>query len=67
MYQFQQSLIKSVAVELLVIRAWEDLGKPHPSVSEESICKTVFSMLRNVAGIKIYWTEYYKPSEFVIP
>ncbi|CAC5399174.1 OAS [Mytilus coruscus] len=61
------SIIKSIAVELLVIRAWEDLGKPHPGVAEEVISKLVFDKLRNFGNIRLSWTNYYIPTEYPMP
>ncbi|XP_052085276.1 2'-5'-oligoadenylate synthase 1A-like [Mytilus californianus] len=61
------TIIKSIAVELLVIGAWEDLGKPHPGVAEEDIAKLVFDKLRNFGDIKLSWTNYYKPTDYSIP
>ena len=59
--------LKSYAAELLVIRAWEDLGKPHPGVTEDKIIKRVFAMLKDIGTIQILWTEYYKPVNFDKP
>ncbi|VDI01832.1 Hypothetical predicted protein [Mytilus galloprovincialis] len=61
------TIIKSIAVELLVIGAWEDLGKPHPGVAEEVISKMVFDKLRNFGDIKLSWTNYYKPTDYQVP
>jgi hypothetical protein len=52
---------------LLVIRAWEDLGKPHPGVTEDKIIKKVFAMLKDIGNIRILWTEYYNPENFDKP
>ena len=59
--------LKSYAVELLVIRAWEDLGKPHPGVTEDKIIKRVFAMLKDIGNIRVLWTEYYNPDNFNKP
>lgn len=60
--------LTSFAAELLVIKAYEDLGKPHPgTVSEERIMELVFQMLKNFRNIKIAWTEFYDPRMFDTP
>jgi len=59
--------LKSYAAELLVIRAWEDLGKPHPSIAEDKIIKRVFAMLKDIGNIRVLWTEYYIPHNFDKP
>ncbi|XP_076103159.1 2'-5'-oligoadenylate synthase 1A-like [Mytilus galloprovincialis] len=61
------TIIKSIAVELLVIGAWEDLGKPHPGIPEEAIAKLVFDKLKNFGDIKLSWTDYYQPADYSVP
>ncbi|XP_071181952.1 2'-5'-oligoadenylate synthase 1-like [Mytilus edulis] len=58
------TIIKSIAVELLVIRSWEDLEKPD-SDSEEKISKKVFEHLRNFGKIRVSWSTYYEPADYL--
>ncbi|CAG2255949.1 unnamed protein product [Mytilus edulis] len=60
----EHTIIKSIAVELLVIRSWEDLEKPD-SDSEEKISKKVFEHLRNFGKIHVSWSTYYKPADYL--
>ena len=62
-----QHILKSYAAELLVIRAWENLGKPDRRVTEDKIIKRVFAMLKDIGTIQILWTEYYNPDNFNKP
>jgi len=59
--------LKSYAAELLVIRAWEHLGKPRRGVTEDEIIKRVFAMLKDIGNIRVLWTEYYNPHNFDKP
>ncbi|CAC5399173.1 OAS [Mytilus coruscus] len=61
------TIIKSIAVELLVIGSWEDLGKPDSDVAEGKISKMVFEKLRNFGNINLSWSNYYEPTDYPIP
>lgn len=64
-FYLQHTIIKSIAVELLVIRSWEDLGKPDSDVEEEKISKKVFENLRNFGKIRVSWSTYYEPAGYL--
>ncbi|CAC5394438.1 OAS [Mytilus coruscus] len=62
----KQHKLKSYGAELLVIKAYEDLGSPS-SVREEDLTIKVFEKLTDLKSLKVSWTKYFDPKNFNVP
>lgn len=63
-----QHVLKSYAAELLVIKAYEEMGSPPVGKMKTlDLMKTVFTKLSDIKNLKVSWDKYYKPSSYSLP
>jgi len=59
----KRRLPTSYVFELLIIRRWEQAGKPE-QFSMKGAFKDVMTQLENFGNINAEWTDYYSRSDF---
>ncbi|XP_063419371.1 2'-5'-oligoadenylate synthase 1A-like [Mytilus trossulus] len=62
----KQHKLKSYGAELLVIKAYEDLGSPS-SIREEDLAINVFGKLTDLRSLKVSWNKYFDPKKYNVP
>ncbi|CAC5393963.1 OAS [Mytilus coruscus] len=64
----RKHVLKSYAAELLVIKAYEEMGKPPTGKMKTlDLMKTVFTKLSDLNNLTVSWDKYYTPSSYYVP
>ncbi|XP_076103136.1 2'-5'-oligoadenylate synthase 1A-like [Mytilus galloprovincialis] len=64
----REHVLKSYAAELLVIKAYEEMGKPPTGKMETlDLMKVVFTKLSDLENLEVSWDKYYRPSSYYKP
>ncbi|XP_052085283.1 2'-5'-oligoadenylate synthase 1-like isoform X2 [Mytilus californianus] len=64
----RKHVLKSYAAELLVIKAYEEMGSPQVGKMKSlELMKTVFTKLSDLKSLTVSWDKYYTPSTYYLP